>query len=829
MYPIGAVLLLLAHLAVGLTYSDASEHMNDHISEFQEYTRSSLLWAPYRPNCYMGIRPRHVKISPLVLGLLWFDSSDKDSINKIRHFVEPDDHMSKFGWEKYDPRYGGKQVIHDVENNLNITMFFVKSLDGLNWALRVKGQPLNSDGEIPTTASLVTYFNQNGKDIDGESKLIKVKDDSQGNYMFRGKSSELGNYKLEIRRNKGNYHKLDNYDSMEVAPGSDCSKPVHISMKVPDENVWQAKDIFQTLLSESVTKILHDNMENLDKDLLPSVFTLRDLFQFPSDNFHMIQQTFGNSKDTDSFEFDIIYNLDRSKQPITNKNSIDQLISWTIGELDARFNSAFTFAPNEQDDKKKTFAQETLSNLLGGIGYFYGTQKVDRKTNFGDGNFQTGALNQAVEEGPFELFTSVPSKGKFPRGFYWDEGFQLLQIMEYDFDLSAEIIRSWFNLIDENGWIAREVILGDESRSRVPDEFITQNPNIANPPTLLLAFSELLSRAINNAENDYANPDREKVDGLSTSTSQLLEDPKLLLDYARKIYPKLSKHYEWFRNSQRGSFDEYESIMEEAGIWSEAHPDETYRWMGRTATHCLPSGLDDYPRAEVPDIAELHVDALSWVGLMTRSMKQIANVLNEVNDEARFTRIEAAITQNLDTIHWNEEKHCYCDVTVDEEYGDEVVHVCHEGYISLLPFALKLMAKDSPKLIHVLKLMADKSKLYTDYGLRSLSAKDPYFGKDENYWRGPIWMNINYIVLDALRYYYPEVISNTHIEGLNSEQELARKLYHDLRSNLIENIYKVWEQEGYVSENYDEADGHGTGTPYFTGWTALVVNLMGKM
>lgn len=32
---------------------------------------------------------------------------------------------------------------------------------------------------------------------------------------------------------------------------------------------------------------------------------------------------------------------------------------------------------------------------------------------------------------------------------------------------SLDILKSWFDLIDEDGWVAREQILGDEARSKV--------------------------------------------------------------------------------------------------------------------------------------------------------------------------------------------------------------------------------------------------------------------------------------------------------------------------------------------------------------------------
>lgn len=32
---------------------------------------------------------------------------------------------------------------------------------------------------------------------------------------------------------------------------------------------------------------------------------------------------------------------------------------------------------------------------------------------------------------------------------------------------SLEILKDWINLIDDNGWVAREQILGEEARSKV--------------------------------------------------------------------------------------------------------------------------------------------------------------------------------------------------------------------------------------------------------------------------------------------------------------------------------------------------------------------------
>ena len=56
-------------------------------------------------------------------------------------------------------------------------------------------------------------------------------------------------------------------------------------------------------------------------------------------------------------------------------------------------------------------AKAALSNLLGGIGYFYGRSEVV---------LPGGRRARAPPAG---LLTAVPSRPFFPRGFMWDEGF----------------------------------------------------------------------------------------------------------------------------------------------------------------------------------------------------------------------------------------------------------------------------------------------------------------------------------------------------------------------------------------------------------------------
>lgn len=63
---------------------------------------------------------------------------------------------------------------------------------------------------------------------------------------------------------------------------------------------------------------------------------------------------------------------------------------------------------------------------------------------------------------------------------------------------------------------------------------------------------------------------------------------------------------------------------------------------------------------------------------------------------------------------------------------------------------LGLLSPDSTHLGAILDMIRNPDELWSPYGIRSLSLDHPLFGQGENYWRGPIWMQMNYMVLSAL-------------------------------------------------------------------------------
>lgn len=791
----------------------------DSQQSYDKLSLDSLLWGPYNSGRYVGIKPRMT--NGLSSGLMWFNVDDQAQIMKTRDFYEQGDNMGKANWVQFDPRYGGSQFILDEDCHINITVDFVKSENGRNWGVKVKSVPHKGFESVKT--SFVWYSGLQGEKDDPtdmensiNTGFLKLENqhDSRGYkepVSLSGFSEELGIFVVLFNDHKTNKHPAPKKVHI---PQIDPSRTHHMSLRVPNDQIWQSRGIFLTLLKDSVDDIIQ-NYKNVPQDFPAYVsYCLRNMNNYEG-NMHYIQNIYQGSA-----EFDVVFNEKTSPptEHITFSN-INRKVSEVHSKVDKNFNSVFKLKNFNEAQKK--FGQEILSGLLGGLSYFHGDHLVDRNTIGEDDDFPVDENSDGTQlpklkgslEGPFELFTLVPSRPFFPRGFYWDEGFHVLPLLNYDSDLMLEILKSWFSLIDDDGWIAREQILGSESRSRVPEAFQVQSPAVLNPPTLVLAFTYLLEKAqvveTGEAINLNAGVSKDNLGQI------VLNDRDLLKNYTRQVYPKLKVHLERFMSTQKGITNDPD-LGRNGDI-------EGYRWRGRTTTHCLASGMDDYPRPLPLDSAELHVDLLCWIGIMTRSMKMISELLEIPEDVKAYKALEDRIITSVDNVHWSEKDKAYCDVTLDDE--DETVHACHKGYISLMPFLTKLLpANDIEKIKSMVDLISDPEELWSDYGVRSLSKSDPYYRTAENYWRSPVWVHMNYLVLDNLMHYHNEI--KMHNPSNKALLEKMNTTFAQLRRNLIDNVYKEWESTGYVWEQYDDITGEHKGAKNFLGWTSSILLIM---
>lgn len=240
------------------------------------------------------------------------------------------------------------------------------------------------------------------------------------------------------------------------------------------------------------------------------------------------------------------------------------------------------------------------------------------------------------------------------------------------------------------------------------------------------------------------------------------------------------------------------------------------------------------------------------MALASQLMSDIGELLGR-RDVRKFQDTAAFLSDNerLDNMHWSVSHQAYMDwglhtddVTLarpkvsphthPSQISTEKVRQVHSdpqlgfvnafGYISLFPFLLQLLTPDSPKLGIILSSLTNPDLLYTPYGLRSLSATSPLYMKrntehDAPYWRGPIWININFLAVRSLHHY--SQVAGPH-------QELAGKVYRELRDRVVNNVMKEYYRTGFVWEQYNDRTGEGQGCKPFTGWSALTVLMMGE-
>ncbi len=96
------------------------------------------------------------------------------------------------------------------------------------------------------------------------------------------------------------------------------------------------------------------------------------------------------------------------------------------------------------------------------------------------------------------------------------------------------------------------------------------------------------------------------------------------------------------------------------------------------------------------------------------------------------------------------------DVQEEARYSISVIPSCR--YVGLFPMLVRMLPGDSSELGGLLKGMADPGELWTQHGLRSLSKNSSIYNQyntehDAPYWRAPVWLNINFLALSALKHY----------------------------------------------------------------------------
>ncbi|KAJ4462828.1 putative Mannosyl-oligosaccharide glucosidase [Paratrimastix pyriformis] len=661
-------------------------------------------------------------------------------------------------------------------------------------------------------------------------------------------------------------------DEIYGAP-ADTGRTHYMGIEVPAQDVWQVQQRVTEALRESAQapirraqKFLQHQARTRDPNApppeiprLPALYlSLPDKIE-PRSNVYVFQRTL-----TVPFEVELVFTSrltadeEAASLPAARQSSgsaLTTLVQQRAAAFDARFESIFHLRtislisisilkittvliihsphhhhpPQEHGpftEGQLAMGRRALSDLIGGMGR-PGSRCI------------SGPNRPPCSRRPLPV--------DVPRGFWWDEGFHQLLLQAWDPDLSLDVVAHWVSLIDETGWVAREQILGEEAASAVPREFRGQSNTVANPPSFAFLLQRLLDQS-EPAASQQQQQQQQQPGGTvlaSPEVASLYDGPGVpfpvrpetaapataemvmarqqdegghvdVAEFLRAIYQPMRRYTEWMYQSQRVPDPSVFPASPIDGVPTK--PQEAFRWRGRTPNHCFASGLDDYPRGPVladPD-RERHVDLHGWMVVLTEVMSRLADRLGDRPQAQIYTARLARLRRDLALSHWDPARGCV---------------------VNVFPLLLGLVPGRAPaapsggagvspvlsaQLNGSLAFLRSPAKLWSPFGVRSLARSDWLYRTQEDYWRGSVWINLNYLALRALHRYATELADVPGVEAV-------REAYQGLRSNLIANLDKEFQRTGMLWEHYSGEDGHGQGSHPFHGWSVLGLLAMAEI
>ena len=917
----------------------------------------SMEWGTYRPGHYFEVKSRSEPYF-LLTGIGWHGGEFK--VSDMRYECRQEDGIQKYGWLEHDGRYYGKQEIVDPKQNSKLTIYFVKpdqlpnpSFKGkdknqdeiessifsrfnqsLKWITKISVEAIDSEGP-PPTVYIYTGLDCDGyiTDSDCSFNIFKSSDGFSIGHSKKGKSfttekeasDSCFNLESEVMEHFVVSGENEKYGKFRLYINSiiddfQSSSPSSINIEDTEgtlttkswigytDNMSDMKGKIEKVMEEEYIIGRQKNSAIIRISSSNRKFTINLGFESHVQNFenedeHIDSDTFdekteGNEiDDNEEFIEKIPSSVDVLCQALSKYIDLYS-IPVARSQFSKRFENIYKLEGKgyiDSDDKIIPFTSTeieagklALSNMIGSLGYFSG--KIPIKSDI---------PSELFESFHTSLFTAVPSRSFFPRGFLWDEGFHQMLIMNWDERITYDVILHWFSnqhgkkkCPEAGAWIPREIAIGNSAKRRIPFEYLAQDPTVANPTSMLLVIEKILEKALELEENK--KNEEEEVKGEKNYSNNFQNQDVNSIErkeFLRHIYPRVRAWMDWFLQSQQGSLP------------------GSFRWRGRDPNepklhpNTLASGLDDYPRASVPDnIEERHVDLLCWIIKACQVTSKLAVFAGDIANSNLYQNLADELMKSLHRLHWDEQNGAHFDYgthsnnaqiipmfevvcrnletregmvylipaeSIARQNPDDICppqynhfqgvksrtptnhlvpgndlgpsFVIHFGYVALFPFLLQLLNENdtsnpannteqtisSSKIGRLLSWIKNPSiGIWSEYGLRSLASSDPYYlvenaPGDAPYWRGYIWININYLAIRALHICAKDTTS--------IYRNQCWTLYKELRNNVLKTILSSYERTGYLWEQYDDRTGEGRRCHPFTGWSALVLNIMAEI
>lgn len=315
---------------------------------------------------------------------------------------------------------------------------------------------------------------------------------------------------------------------------------------------------------------------------------------------------------------------------------------------------------------------------------------------------------------------------KYPGVYLWDSAFIALIWMHKDPVVAQDVVRSVFHNQQKDGRVPHtRTILGTSQWTQ--------------PPVLTWAAARIAHRT-----GDVA--------------------------FAREIYPRARWFNQWL----------FEKRRLKSGLFFWQHPYE--------------SGIDNAPRFGARDESKYvdtttieSVDMSSYLVMDCEALASLARLIADatpegstrdsyVADEARFRSCASEVGRLIRERLWDESTGYFYDRSLVTGRFVAIPTIA-----SLMP--LTAGAADANQARRLVAHVTNPAEFNTPIPFPTVSRASPHFEKDM--WRGPVWINTAYLVIQGLKRY-----------GHEAE---AR----EMSSRLVDGVYSAWHYTGKFVEFYD--------------------------
>ncbi len=239
----------------------------------------------------------------------------------------------------------------------------------------------------------------------------------------------------------------------------------------------------------------------------------------------------------------------------------------------------------------------------------------------------------------------------------------------------------------------------------------------------------------------------------------------------------------------------YKKLAETLHFWEDTRraPDGFFLWFNG-----VESGVDNNPAVtdRPADVTE-GVDLQCYIYREYLAMSLLADKLGYTKDAAAYAAKADALRAKIRDDMWSDSEGMF--LNIDERTGKQI-HI--KTWTDLVPLWAKVATSGQARVMienHVL----NPREFWARYGIRTLTPDDSLYDPNQGYWRGPVWIISNYLVMHGLMNY--------------GYMKQARELAERTQDLLVRDLKKT----GGMNECYNPDSGVPLAGGHFVSWDLL--------